>query len=165
MDLIAACDRNFCIGVLKDGVYRIPWHIPEDLQDFRDFTMGRKVIMGRNTWESLPQKVRPLPGRENYVVSRSLTTVPGAQVVSLEKAARLVNAVVIGGSQLYAQLIPFVTCARITVVDYVYVPKEGEKLIKCYEFATLQQYAFSKRMRSSSGYEYTITWSKNERIV
>ena len=48
----------------------IPWRVPEDLARFKEVTMGHSVVMGRRTWESLPARVRPLPGRRNVVLSR-----------------------------------------------------------------------------------------------
>lgn len=58
----------------KDG--KLPWHLPEDLANFKNVTMGKPVVMGRKTYESLPQKFRPLPGRRNVVISGSGTNVP-----------------------------------------------------------------------------------------
>ena len=61
-------------GVIgRNGV--MPWHVPEDLQHFQEVTTGKPVIMGRRTWESLPGTYKPLPGRTNIVVSRSVGTV------------------------------------------------------------------------------------------
>ena len=64
--LVAAVARNGCIG--KDGA--LPWRIPEDMRHYKDVTMGKVVVMGRKTWESIPAKYRPLPGRTNVVVTR-----------------------------------------------------------------------------------------------
>src|ERR1700751_4059227 len=66
----------------------IPWRVPEDLARFKEVTMGHTVVMGRRTWDSLPARVRPLPGRRNVVLSRETDcTADGAQVVgSLEQA-------------------------------------------------------------------------------
>ncbi|HRH74238.1 MAG TPA: dihydrofolate reductase, partial [Zoogloea sp.] len=65
--LIAACGRGRVIGIDN----RLPWHLPEDMKFFRETTRGKPVIMGRKTWESLPDAFRPLPGRLNIVVSRN----------------------------------------------------------------------------------------------
>jgi dihydrofolate reductase len=100
--LIVARARNGAIGM--DNA--MPWHLPADLAHFKRTTMGRPVIMGRRTWESIG---RALPGRRNIVVSRTPGfTAPGAEVVgSLEAAWRAVEkadeAFVIGGAQLYAE--------------------------------------------------------------
>lgn len=63
--IVVAFDEDFVIG--KDN--SIPWHIPEDLANFKKLTTGQVCVMGRNTWESLPQKFRPLPNRKNIVIS------------------------------------------------------------------------------------------------
>ena len=64
--LVAAVAKNGCIG--KDG--HLPWHLPEDMKHFKELTTGKVVVMGRKTWESLPEKFRPLPDRKNVVVTR-----------------------------------------------------------------------------------------------
>ena len=68
LHMIYARARNGVIG--KQG--QLPWHLPEDLAHFKRTTLGQPVVMGRVTWESLPEKFRPLPGRSNVVVSRRL---------------------------------------------------------------------------------------------
>ena len=67
ISLVAAVARNGVIG--RGGT--IPWRLPEDMAHFRELTMGHPVIMGRRTWESLPDRFRPLPGRRNVVVTRN----------------------------------------------------------------------------------------------
>ena len=64
---IAAMDEDRVIGIKG----RLPWNLPEDMRHFSELTKGHTVLMGRKTWESLPEKFRPLPGRKNLVVSRS----------------------------------------------------------------------------------------------
>lgn len=106
-------------GVIgRDGV--MPWHVPEDLQHFKEVTSGKPVIMGRRTWESLPDTHKPLPGRVNIIVSRSVGTVEvrdgGIWVSSLDaalgvahkaqeatNAGSLADAWIIGGGTLYAE--------------------------------------------------------------
>ena len=111
LHLIYARSRNNVIG--KNG--DLPWHLPEDLAHFKRTTLGQAVVMGRITWESIPDKFRPLPGRRNVVVSRQ-TDYPatGASVVnSLQDALALFPADevvwLIGGAQLYAQALPLAT--------------------------------------------------------
>jgi dihydrofolate reductase len=116
--LIAAMGQNRVIG--RDN--QLCWHIPEDLARFRRFTAGEAVIMGRKTWESLPAAVRPLPGRQNVVVSRQPDYVaPGAQVAnSLEAALALVDrerVFVIGGEQLYCLALPDADVLELTEVE------------------------------------------------
>ena len=102
LTLIAAVARNGVIG--KDN--RLPWHLPADLKHFKALTTGHAVIMGRKTWESLPEKFRPLPGRQNIVVTRNAGyAAAGATVVnSLADAVAAASgseAFVIGGAELY----------------------------------------------------------------
>lgn len=108
LSLIAAVARNRVIG--KDN--QLLWHLPGDMRHFRETTRGKPVIMGRKTWESLPEKFRPLPGRQNIVVSRNPAyAAPGATLAaSIEDALKQVEtsdeAFVIGGADLYRQALP-----------------------------------------------------------
>jgi dihydrofolate reductase len=113
--LIAAMARNRAIGV--NGA--MPWHLPGELQHFKAATMGKPIVMGRKTWESIG---RPLPGRQNIVVTRN----PGFRAegcdlaVSLDEAIDLANGeeiMIIGGGQLYAQALPDADRMLLTLVD------------------------------------------------
>ena len=103
--IIAAVARNRVIG--KDN--RLLWNIPEDMAHFKALTTGHTVVMGRKTWESLPPRFRPLPGRRNIVISRQTDyPAPGAELAdSLENALKLASTAatvfVIGGEQIYSQ--------------------------------------------------------------
>jgi dihydrofolate reductase len=117
--LIAAVARN---GVIGNGG-GLPWRLPSDLKRFKQLTMGRPVIMGRKTWESIG---RPLPGRLNIVVSRS----PGFGADGAKKAGSLSQALEIaaaeqpgpgevfeiGGGELYAQAMPYAARLYVTHV-------------------------------------------------
>lgn len=117
--LIAAVARNGVIGNGRDLV----WRLPEDMRHFRSVTMGAPVIMGRNTWESLPERFRPLPGRRNVVLSRQPDwAAPGAEVAhDLEQALALVadadRVFVIGGAQVYALALPRADELVLTEID------------------------------------------------
>ena len=96
----------------------VPWHVPEDMARFKELTMGHTVIMGRQTWESLPAKFRPLPGRRNVVLTRQADyRAAGAEVVTSLHDAPLDDAWVIGGSQVYGLALPLATRCEITEVD------------------------------------------------
>ena len=101
----------------------IPWNVPEDLARFKQVTVGHTVIMGRRTWDSLPPKVRPLPGRRNVVLSRQADFVAdGADVVSSLQAAFPLSgtereAGVIGGEQIYLLALPYATRCEVTEVE------------------------------------------------
>jgi dihydrofolate reductase len=119
LHLIYARSRNNVIG--KNG--DLPWHLPEDLAHFKRTTLGQAVVMGRVTWESIPEKFRPLPGRRNVVVSRQANyAATGAAVVTSLQAALAffpADEVVwlIGGAQLYAQALPLATQLVVTEID------------------------------------------------
>jgi dihydrofolate reductase len=120
LTLIAAVANNGCIG--KDG--RLPWRIPEDLKRFKTFTTGHIVLMGRKTWESIPEKFRPLPGRTNIVLTRNpeYDLPPDVErFADLEKALAAhqfeEDVFVIGGADLYAQTMNAADRLLITEVD------------------------------------------------
>lgn len=100
----------------------MPWHVPEDMAHFRAVTASHDVIMGRRTWESLPPRFRPLPGRRNIVVSRSTEwAAEGAdRAASLEDALRLAagdEVWIIGGGMLYAEAIGIADVLEVTRLD------------------------------------------------
>ena len=96
----------------------IPWHLPEDLVRFKELTMGHTVVMGRRTWESLPQRFRPLPGRRNIVVSRNPGyQAPGAEVVGSIEEAPGQQTWVIGGAEIYHLALPRATRCEVTEVE------------------------------------------------
>lgn len=119
LHLIYARARNGVIG--KDN--QMPWHLPEDLAHFKRVTLGQPVIMGRKTWDSLPPKFRPLPGRLNLVITRqSNWQAEGAlRAGSIEEAMRLCGEVpdawIIGGAEIYRQAEPLASSAVVTEID------------------------------------------------
>jgi dihydrofolate reductase len=119
LNLILARARNGVIG--RDNT--LPWHLPEDMAHFKRTTLGCPVIMGRKTWDSLPAKFRPLPGRLNVVVTRQPGWAAEGAVVahSLEAACAACpsnsTAWVIGGAELYAQALTLASVAVVTEID------------------------------------------------
>lgn len=117
--LIAAVARNGAIG--RDN--GLLWSDPADLRHFRQATLGCPVIMGRRTWESLPERFRPLPGRRNLVVTRQIAyAAPGAETApglgeALARLAGVPLVFVIGGGQLYAQALPLADELVLTEID------------------------------------------------
>jgi dihydrofolate reductase len=117
--LIAAMARGRVIG-LGDA---LPWHLPEDMAHFRAATRGHPVIMGRKTWDSLPERFRPLPGRRNIVLTRqSAWRPPGAEALPSLAAALAATAAaervfVIGGAELYAAALPLADTLMLTEID------------------------------------------------
>ncbi|HIU37056.1 MAG TPA: dihydrofolate reductase [Candidatus Aphodousia faecigallinarum] len=116
LHLIVAHARNGVIG--KEN--KLPWYLPEDLKNFKRTTLGKPVIMGRKTWESLG---RPLPGRRNIVITRQKDyEAEGATVVSdlqaaIEAVADAPVAFIMGGAQVYKEALPQVEVAHITYLN------------------------------------------------
>jgi dihydrofolate reductase len=122
LHLIYARARNGTIG--KDG--QMPWHLPEDLAHFKRVTLGQPVIMGRKTWDSLPARFRPLPGRLNIVITRQNDwQAEGAlRAHSIDDAMRLcgdvADAWIMGGAEIYRQAEPLASTAVVTEIDQDY---------------------------------------------
>jgi dihydrofolate reductase len=141
----------------------LPWHLPEDMAHFKRLTNGWPVIMGRKTWDSLPPRFRPLPGRANIVVTRqSDWAQTGAQVASsvtdaIAKCGAAEQVWVIGGAQIYAQAEPLAQRIEVTEIaqDYegdAFAPKLGPAW---HESARADQV-------SSKGLKFSfVTYTKN----
>ncbi len=115
ISMIAAMAKDRVIG--KDN--QMPWHLPADLQHFKRVTLGKPVIMGRKTFESIG---RPLPGRRNLVVSRAGFSAEGVDVVpSMDAALEAVSGVdevmVIGGGTIYELMLPRADRLYLTEID------------------------------------------------
>ena len=119
LHLIFARAHNGVIG--RDNT--MPWHLPEDLAHFKRVTLGHPVVMGRKTWDSIPPRFRPLPGRVNVVLTRQ----PDWQQAGALRADSLAHALqlcgnagqvwVIGGAQLYTQALAQASSAVVTEID------------------------------------------------
>ena len=110
----------------------MPWHVPEDLAHFKSITMGHPVIMGRGTWNSIPERFRPFPGRQNIVLtSDTAFAAEGAQVVdslesAVEAAERLDDlAWIVGGGSVYRQALAMADLLEVTQLD---IEAEGSVL-------------------------------------
>lgn len=102
-------------GVIGDGD-TMPWHIPEDLAHFKNTTLGEPVIMGRRTWESINERFRPLPGRDNIILS---SREPG----EWSRGAEVVTEIgdrsgwIMGGGTVYAATLDAVPRLQVTLID------------------------------------------------
>ncbi|GAB3599789.1 dihydrofolate reductase [Microbacterium tumbae] len=141
MGLIWAEARGGVIGA-EGGM---PWHVPEDLAHFKEITLGAPVIMGRKTWDSLPERFRPLSGRDNLVITRQQDwSAEGARrVASVSEAVRgRDEAWVIGGAEIFAQVIGDADRLEVTELDLdvagdAYAPsKAGWRLVSEGEWQT-----------------------------
>lgn len=126
--MIMAREKSGGIGFSGD----LPWHLPEDMAFFKEATAGCAVIMGRVCYESIPDKFRPLKGRDNYVITHDLNSdrakqilSEGALVLNLEKAIDLAtdtklsskDVFIIGGAQIYKAFMSYIDEAIITELD------------------------------------------------
>ena len=157
--LIAAVARNGMIGRGN----ALLWRESEDQKHFRRVTMGCPVIMGRKTWDSLPPKFRPLPGRLNIVVTRQADwQADGALCAhSLLEAMALCpadsNAWVIGGAEIYAQALPLASTAVVTDIEASY---EGDAFAP--QFGPEWRETARDKQVSSTGLSFSfVTYCRN----
>ena len=115
ISLIVAYSKNRTIG--KNN--QLPWHLPADLKRFKQITLGKPIVMGRKTFESIG---RPLPDRRNIVISRGDKKFEGCELFSSLEAALLAlknetEIMIIGGATLFAQALPFAQKIYATEID------------------------------------------------
>jgi len=120
ISLIVAHDQNRVIGMDN----KMPWYIPNELAYFKEKTMGKAIVMGRNTFESIG---RPLPGRLNVVVTRNHSYAhEGVTVVhTIEKAIQIAGKyhdeiMVIGGEQIFKEVLPYADLLYVTLIEHQY---------------------------------------------
>ena len=157
LKLIYARAANGVIGLNN----QMPWHLPEDLAHFKRTTLGCPVLMGRKTWESIPAKFRPLPGRANLVVTRQRDwQAEGAHVVhSLEEGIALALAHcpegkdlwVMGGAEIYAQAAPHASEAVVTEIEEVF---EGDAFAP--ELSAAWQEVSRESLVSATGLKFSF---------
>lgn len=113
--MIWAQDKNNVIG--NKG--KLPWSLPEDLFMFRKLTLYQTVVMGKNTWNSLPSAVQPLPDRRNVVMTKSDFSYSGIEVASSvdEVLFKYPDCWIIGGASVYAAFLPYANYIRVTFID------------------------------------------------
>ncbi|MEM9074764.1 MAG: dihydrofolate reductase [Myxococcota bacterium] len=156
--LIAAIGRDGLIGS-SEGHLGLPWHIPEDLRRFRRVTTGHSVIMGRRTFEAIG---RPLPKRQNIVLSRSGFCAEGVVVAtSLDEALARAEGesppFIIGGAAVYADALPRCTTLFLTEVDR---PAEGDAF-----FPVFDRSEFREVKREPAKDEPDVVFVTLERIL
>ncbi|MFW5913911.1 MAG: dihydrofolate reductase [Bacillota bacterium] len=157
LSIMVAMDRNRVIG--KDNA--LPWHFSEDLRYFKKMTSGHTVLMGRKTFESIKQSLGgPLPGRKNVVLSRTVDSLEGAEVIHdassyfKTAASKEEEIFVIGGAQVFNAALPYTDRLYITYIDGEY---EGDTY-----FPEVDLAAYEKVKEKSKG---PLTFTVYERIV
>lgn len=159
ISLIVAHDMNRVIG--KDN--KMPWHIPNELAYFKEKTMGKAIVMGRNTFESIG---RPLPGRLNIVITRNTSYNPeGVTIVhSIEEAIEIARkhheeVMIIGGEQIFKEVLPYSDLIYVTLIQNEF---EGDTFFPPYEDGW-DVASTSETITTDSGlqYQYMIYKKKN----
>jgi len=159
LSVVAAVPRNGAIG--RDG--QLLWREPQDQRHFRHVTMGSPVLMGRKTWDSLPERFRPLPGRRNLVLSRDPAwRADGAEPVAsldaaLQAAAGAAKLSVIGGAQIYALAMPRADELVLTEID---ADLDGDTFFPPWERKRFAEIA-RERHTSETGVPYSfVTYTR-----
>ncbi|WKD58061.1 Dihydrofolate reductase [Corynebacterium capitovis DSM 44611] len=141
-------------GVIGDGT-SLPWHLPEDLKHFKTITLGSPIVMGRRTWESLT--LRPLPGRENIIISSREPGEWSAGAHVAHEFPPLEDAWIIGGAQLFSATLPLVDRIERTLIDVHLAPDLGARAVILPdvppEFTLVDQ---SRWETSASGLRYSF---------
>jgi dihydrofolate reductase len=141
VSIVVAADEHGGIG----RVGKLPWHLPEDLRRFKALTMGKPVVMGRRTWESIG---RALPGRHNIVVSRQAgRSIPGGTVVpsleaALAEAGPVPEVCVIGGAEIYREALPIADTIHLT---RVHASVAADTFLPAFDFAEWEEVAREDR--------------------
>lgn len=161
MSLIAAMDRNRLIGSNN----QLPWHLPADLAHFKQITMGKPIVMGRKTYESIG---RPLPGRTNIVLSRSGFKAQGIEVVSsiceaVAMAATAEELVVIGGGSIYEMVIDVVDQMHLTVVEGEFTGDAWFPVFDDKQWVISSEEKYFADEKNQYDYSY-LTYDRNELI-
>lgn len=155
ISIIVAHSQNMVIGKGNDLI----WEIPDDHIRFKKITMGHPVIMGRKTWESIPLKFRPLPGRTNFVITRDDSySAPGAivatsisdAVVQAQSAPGNEEIFIVGGGEIYKQALPLTNRLYVTLVD-----KEADGDVFFPEYSNLFTKKISEEHKEFEGLKYS----------
>ena len=158
ISLIVVHDLNRVIG--QDN--KMPWHIPNELAYFKEKTMGKAIVMGRSTFESIG---RPLPGRLNIVITRNNSyRAEGVTVVhSIEEAIKVANkhhedVMVIGGEQIFKEVLPYADLLYITLIEHKF---KGDTFFPSYE-QNWEVMSTSEQHSTDSGLKYTYMLYKRK---
>ena len=153
ISLIAAMDKNRVIG--KGG--KLPWNLPADMKYFKDKTLGKPIIMGRKTYESLG---KPLPNRTNIIVTHDQDCkAEGCIVVhsvdgALKAAENAEEVMVIGGSQIYKEFLPKANKLYLTIID---AEIEGDIYFPEYKIEEWKETSYEEHERDAENqYDYTF---------
>ena len=153
---VVAMDENRLIGRDND----LPWRLPDDMGWFRRQTMGKPCIMGRKTYDSLPDRFRPLPGRLNIVVTRNREyEAPGAVVVhsigdAIKAAGDVEEIAIIGGADLFRRLLPIADRLYLT---QIHGAAEGDVYFPQFEMDGWDE-TFRQERPADERHRFAFTW-------
>jgi dihydrofolate reductase len=156
INMILAKNQNGVIG--KDNT--LPWHLLEDMKRFKELTDGQIVVMGKNTWESLPDRFKPLPNRKNIVISTSLKDIPN-EVTVCSSIIETIDEIVkypdkeiwiIGGASIYKQFEVLASRIELTVIKQDF---EGDCFIHTFSKAWKLQ-SQTETLISKTGLPYSF---------
>lgn len=151
LNMIACMDKNRVIG----NGNKLPWHLPEDLNYFKKTTLGKKVVMGRKTYESLG---KPLINRENIILTRDMNyQAPGCQIIhNIQDILSGQDEIfVIGGEQIYNVCLPFADRLYLTHIHYSF---SGDAYFPLFDVNDYRVISSEKGIHCANyGYEYTFT--------
>ncbi len=161
ISLIVVHDLNRVIG--QDN--KMPWHIPNELAYFKEKTMGKAIVMGRSTFESIG---RPLPGRLNIVITRNTSYIAeGVTVVhSIAEAIEVANkhheeVMIIGGEQIFKEVLPYADLLYITLIEHEF---KGDTFFPSYK-QNWEVISTSEQHSTDSGLKYTYMLYKRKDLV
>ncbi len=161
ISLIVALDRNRLVGAAG----AIPWHLPDDMGWFVDQTMGKPIIMGRKTYDSIPPRFKPLKGRHNIILTRQPDyAAPGCTVVhspeaALAAAGDVPEIIIGGGAALYRRFLPQADRLYLTLVDGVF---SGDITFPPYDPAAWRE-TYRKHHPADGRHTHPFTWLILER--
>ena len=162
ISLIVAMDQNRLIGADN----RMPWHLPADMRWFRENTIGKPVIMGRKTYESIPLKFRPFPNRHNIILTRNPEyEAPGATVVhtveaALEAAGEVEEIIIGGGTTIYELFMPLVNRMYLTFVNGRF---QGDTYLPDFDLTHWQE-IFRKHHPADEKHVVSLDWVVYEKV-
>ena len=160
--MVVAMDKHHLIGA-DNG---LPWRLPDDMQWFVQQTMGKPIIMGRKTYESIPARFRPLKGRHNIVLTRDHAyEAPGATIVhsveaALAAAGDVEEMIIGGGANLYAQLLPQTNRLYLTLVE---AALDGDAYFPEIDWPAWRE-TFRQHHPTDERHNFAFTWLIVERI-
>lgn len=156
LSLIVAMDKNGLIGVDN----RLPWRLPDDMKWFVEQTMGKPVLMGRKTYDSIPSKFKPLHGRQTIVLTRNRAyEAAGCAVVhsleqALDAAANAPELMVAGGADLYGQCLARADRLYVTLVEGEFA---GDTYFPSFDWQAWQP-VFRRRHAADERHAYSFSW-------